>query len=61
MAPPRPPRTKIKHFHGQQSEDIEAGLGEKLNSNKPLLLAELTKHVFWTKNGLINIEVMSIK
>ena len=32
VAPPRPPRTKIKHFHGQQSEDIEAGLGEKLNT-----------------------------
>ena len=32
MAPPRPPRTKIKHFHGHNSEDIEAGLGEKLNT-----------------------------
>ena len=34
VAPPRPPRTKLKHFHGQHSEDIEAGLGKKLNSNK---------------------------
>ena len=34
MAPPRPPRTKIKHFHGQTSEDIEAGLGKKSNSKE---------------------------
>ena len=34
VAPPRPPRTKIKHFHGQHSEDIEAGLGKKFNSKE---------------------------
>ena len=36
VAPPRPPRTKIKHFHGQLSEDIEAGLGKKLNRRDKL-------------------------
>ena len=36
VAPPRPPRTKIKHFHGQHSEDIEAGLGKKCNTGNPI-------------------------